>query len=55
MSREELIEEVRTARARLLTEAGNSIHTLCERLRELESKSKERVVQPPPKPRDEIL
>lgn len=54
MSREDLINEVRALRARLLDEAGGSIHALCERLRVLEAQSKERVIQPPPRSRGEV-
>ena len=54
MSREELIDEVRAARARLLEEAGGSIQALCELLRERETRSKEQVIQPPPRPRGEV-
>ncbi|MBI5853598.1 MAG: hypothetical protein HZB39_21525 [Planctomycetes bacterium] len=54
MPRETIIDEVRETRARLLEEAGGSIRALCDRLRELEAKSKEPIVKPPPKPRDEV-
>ena len=49
MPREDVIAEVRKIRARLLEEAGGSIRALCDRLRELEAKSKEPIVKPSPR------
>jgi hypothetical protein len=54
MPRDEIVEEVRTARARLLQQAGGDLDSLFERLAKLEAEEeREIVVRPPRRPRGE--
>ena len=49
MARDEIIEEVRAARARLLQAAGGDLDALFAKLRELEAEEKRNVVVLPPR------
>lgn len=47
-----LIDEVRSIRSRISAEDGHDMARHCERLREIESQMKDRLVQPPARPGD---
>lgn len=48
MYRDEIVDEVRAVRERVLREAGGSLDALVARLRKLEERETETVLQPPP-------
>jgi hypothetical protein len=49
MSRDEIIDEVRAAREKLLADAGGDLESLIARLRKLEAQEKRPVVVLPPR------
>ncbi len=49
MWKDPVVEEVRAAGKRIVADAGNNLHTLCERLREAEKGHQKRVVARTPK------